>query len=289
MNNEREQGFDPRSDAAKKCSEFPYFTARPVKTIDNGPAWESYEIGVFEHHVDGSEVQIGSYQRNYTFLRTFWWFRRGNRHFALYSSEYTATRLMEIFPGQGFKDLGGEEPASGGFCPVEFYVPDLREYVSQEFSGIGELITDWNNPLASLPPGCEFHKDSETHRGTAKLRGPDGKYLKSKTGWVWGEQQDYESGWIKFPPVHGFVAGCIWGDDSSWKIQYLDLSRVEEGVIERHERFGYIELPASVLLRDAIQILSPLQNPRVNIAIATRWDLQTGKMKPVGVPPWDEE
>lgn len=24
----------------------------------------------------------------------------------------------------------------------------------------------------------------------------------------------------------GFVWGCIWGDDSSWKVQYLDLSRI---------------------------------------------------------------
>jgi hypothetical protein len=40
----------------------------------------------------------------------------------------------------------------------------------------------------------------------------------------------------------GFVWGCYWGDDSSWKVQYLDLSRVQEGVIDRQERFGYVEL-----------------------------------------------
>jgi hypothetical protein len=40
----------------------------------------------------------------------------------------------------------------------------------------------------------------------------------------------------------GFVWGCVWGDDSSWKVQYLDLSRVREGVIRREERFGYVEL-----------------------------------------------
>jgi hypothetical protein len=40
----------------------------------------------------------------------------------------------------------------------------------------------------------------------------------------------------------GFVWGCIWGDDSSWKVQYLDLSRVREGVVRREERFGYVEL-----------------------------------------------
>lgn len=40
----------------------------------------------------------------------------------------------------------------------------------------------------------------------------------------------------------GFVWGCVWGDDSSWKVQYLDLSRVQQGVIRREERFGYVEL-----------------------------------------------
>jgi len=40
----------------------------------------------------------------------------------------------------------------------------------------------------------------------------------------------------------GFVWGCEWGDDSSWKVQYLDLSDVQRGVVRRDERFGYVEL-----------------------------------------------
>jgi len=40
----------------------------------------------------------------------------------------------------------------------------------------------------------------------------------------------------------GFVWGCYWGDDSSWKVQYLDLSGIADGVIKREERFGYLEL-----------------------------------------------
>jgi hypothetical protein len=42
----------------------------------------------------------------------------------------------------------------------------------------------------------------------------------------------------------GFVAGCMWGDDSSWKIQYLDLSGIESGIFSRQERFGYLSMPA---------------------------------------------
>lgn len=42
----------------------------------------------------------------------------------------------------------------------------------------------------------------------------------------------------------GIVCGCVWGDDNSWKIEYLDLSRIEEGILTREARWGYVELPA---------------------------------------------
>jgi hypothetical protein len=40
----------------------------------------------------------------------------------------------------------------------------------------------------------------------------------------------------------GFVAGCIWGDDSSWKVQLLDLRAIEQGILKRIN-FNYHELP----------------------------------------------
>lgn len=43
----------------------------------------------------------------------------------------------------------------------------------------------------------------------------------------------------------GFVCGCIWGDDTSWKVQFLDLSEITNGKIVRDERLGYVELPGS--------------------------------------------
>lgn len=41
----------------------------------------------------------------------------------------------------------------------------------------------------------------------------------------------------------GFVAGCVWGDDSSWKIRPIDLRRIEEGKVETLDSFGYLEMP----------------------------------------------
>lgn len=50
----------------------------------------------------------------------------------------------------------------------------------------------------------------------------------------------------------GFVAGCIWGDDSSGKVQVVDLSNVAANIIAREARFGYCELPDGRSLRDVL-------------------------------------
>lgn len=56
---------------------------------------------------------------------------------------------------------------------------------------------------------------------------------------TWNADQEWPNG------SFGFVWGCLWGDDSSWKVQYLDLSEIEKGIVRRDERFGYVELAAS--------------------------------------------
>lgn len=55
----------------------------------------------------------------------------------------------------------------------------------------------------------------------------------------WDEDSEWPTG------DFGFVWGCYWGDDTSWKVQYLDLSGIQEGIIRREERFGYVELATS--------------------------------------------
>lgn len=77
------------------------------------------------------------------------------------------------------------------------------------FCPVGFYVPDWwDLHDDSILPGSPFwSKDSEL---------PDGSF--------------------------GFVWGCLWGDDSTWKVQWLDLSRVTEGVLTREERFGYMEL-----------------------------------------------
>jgi hypothetical protein len=93
----------------------------------------------------------------------------------------------------------------------------------------------------------------------------------------------------------GFVWGCHWGDDSSWKVQYLDLNRIQEGVIRRDDRFGYVELatsgfesPCLTLDPGTLEKSGPPHFIRVSrydgiaevmFAVEMAFDLDTGKSK----------
>ena len=69
--------------------------------------------------------KIGSYTRTYPILfDTFMPFYQNGGVYALYSANYTTTRVMRL---PSCEDIGGEEPSSGGFCPSEYYVPYLPD------------------------------------------------------------------------------------------------------------------------------------------------------------------
>jgi len=86
----------------------------------------------------------------------------------------------------------------------------------------------------------------------------------------------------------GFISGCVWGDDTSWKLRYLDLLKVEKGIIKMDERFGYVQL-YDMPLKDAVDTsnywkgASPLKgNDELNetyirVAEAEWYDVETGK------------
>lgn len=171
----------------------PYY-AKVLKQLDYGQGyWKTLKVGVFKTGEDGNlDIQVGEYVRNYhTLYKTFYPFKRYGQWYALYSKDYTATRIMSL---PDCKDIGGEEPKGNGFCPVEYYVPQV----------------------------CQSKVDE------------NGKH----------------HFWYEFAPF-GFVSGCVWGDDSSWKVQYLDLTNLQKGEIKRDQRLGYIALPESVKLSDA--------------------------------------
>jgi hypothetical protein len=77
----------------------------------------------------------------------------------------------------------------------------------------------------------------------------------------------------------GFVWGCVWGDDSSWKVQYLDLARVQQGEITRDERFGYVELASHHKLdpREFINCSFHGGGCSVTFSVLETFDVATGK------------
>lgn len=150
----------------------------PQGKNDKGIAyWDHLKVSIF----DNGEF-IGSYVRNYSSMgKTFFPFEQNGKWYALYSKDYTATRVMKL---PECTDICGEEQNAFGFCPYEFYVP----------------------------------KESEGN--------------------------------------FGFVTGCIWGDDSSWKLEFLDLSQIKDGILKREAKFGYLETLDFFDLKDCLDIYS---------------------------------
>jgi hypothetical protein len=91
----------------------------------------------------------------------------------------------------------------------------------------------------------------------------------------------------------GFVWGCHWGDDNNWKVQYLDLSQVQRGIVRREERFGYLELATYGFISPCLTpdaVLTKRSDPprfirvsrwggvaRATFAVEMQFGLDTGK------------
>ncbi len=189
------------------------FFALAEEVVNRPGTWSSERIRVFDRFdPDGAGMprEIGAYVRNYrdSRARTFAPFMRDGQWYALYSRHYTATRIMKL---PSMEDVGGEEPASMGFCPVELWVPRYRTMTFQQKDGRPIDMLDWHQPHEA-----EEEEDSSSD--------PDIQL----SDWAWS-------------PV-GFVAGCHWGDDTSWKIEAFDLRRAGEGAILRYQPLGYLEM-----------------------------------------------
>jgi hypothetical protein len=203
--------------------------------------------------LDGA-TEIGSYRRNYPAFaeETFEPFELGGTWYALYSRDYTSTRVMKL---PECKDVGGEEPNPLGFCPVEFFVPRYRKVVMTQ-SAAGR-VTEY----LSFESKGEERPDQPTLDGHEFAYGP----------------------WLSLDTA--FVAGCLWGDDSTWKLEVIDLSRAAEGIIPRSARFGHVQL-GKMPLAEAVLLDSNLPHweLRASIIRRERRDIRSGAL----IDPYDE-
>lgn len=196
------------------------FSVRSRSMKDAAGGWSSTVVAIYQ-----GDVQIGEYVRNHPhFAReTFHPFQIQGRWYALYSRDCTVTRIMSL---PDCRDIGGEDPSPVGFCPCDYFVPSYRLGATTVRSGRS------NHDFAEILWPEDF---------------ADGSI----------EQEAQAGAWTIGPVAYvpfGFVAGCVWGDDATWKVQWLDLSRADSGILVREERFGYLELPPRMRLRQAIDM-----------------------------------
>lgn len=96
----------------------------------------------------------------------------------------------------------GQESGSGRFCPAVFHVPDVLDILDEK----------------DLQEFKDHQNDTE---------------------------EDFYEEWMKTflqRRSFGLEAGCVWGDDWSYKVQAIELSEVLEGSVSDDRRFGYFVL-----------------------------------------------
>lgn len=192
-------------------------------------------------HVLKDGKEITSYTRNYpTAYGTFEPFRKNGRDYALISPHYTKTSVLDLTTG----DIIAEEQLGWRYQPGEHerFPKGLKE---EGFCPVGFYVPDWwDLNDGSILPGSHH----------------------------WDESEE----WPTDAPL-AFVWGCYWGDDTSWKVQLLDLSDIENGVLTREERFGYIELDSYGDPKEFIRIYQePGYGTTITFSVPTRFDLSSG-------------
>lgn len=191
-----------------------------AESVENAPGtWNSTKISIFR-----DDVLIGEYLRNYSSFGalTFCPFKIDNQWYALYSAHYTTMRVMKLYDDH-IEDWCGQDVDSNGFCPVEIYVPRYR-MVKGSFESDSKT-----QEFETYAVDCDYKTEDEF-------------------------SEDMPEFDVEQHCNFGFVCGCIWGDDSSWKIRYIDLSKISDKELIVTEKFGYWEMPGKLTLRECIDM-----------------------------------
>lgn len=194
--------------------------------------------------------EVCQYQRNYAMLSTFEPFRQLRdgqwKYYALISREYVRLDVLDLQTGEV---IATEQPSEKTLKAARDY---LEKYPRTDTTP-EQWATTWGFcPTEFFVPDWLDDHDPDM--------GPSDSY--------WDESDERVTG------EFGVYSGCVWGDDSSWKLQYVDLSRISEGVVATDDRFGYIELPAAVKIRDAVRYVP--ETDRFAIAMEVYADRSDG-------------
>lgn len=204
-----------------------YFTGTPFfiecSPVSNGPGyWNSTKVSIFKN-----DILIGEYLRNYSSYGkdTFYPFEISNQWYALYSSNYTATRVMKLNE-DSIEDWCGYDLDPNGFCPVEYIVPKYHTFKSSVKSHNGTIKEfEYYSVDIDVNDEQEFVDEANT-----------GEFIST-------QYTDF-----------AFMSGCVWGDDSCWKLAKIDLSKVPEKILTITEDLGYWQLPNNLPLKKCVNM-----------------------------------
>jgi len=187
---------------------------------------------------------VYEYDRNYRMADTFEPFRQLRNgiwyDYALISPDYTRFEVVDLGKGevvavepyptitQEWLDRIDEKAKTGDGWAAKYNVGDERP--DWGFCPVDFRVIDWRDRFTDESPNQTYSYGKGDDR-VEKLVHTDEK-LYSLTG-QWA-----------------LYTGCVWGDDSSWKLRYIDLSRISEGVVTSEDRFGYFPLSGSL---DAVE------------------------------------
>lgn len=247
----------------------PKSSIRSIYTANSRPQQRSVVVEISKNGQPWFE-----YERNYvSLMRTFEPFRQLKdgkwRDYALVSSEYTRLEVLdletrEIIAKEPYptvsKDLAefnperyieGDPMPGFGFCPVDFYVPDWRDNFNEE------------QLQAPSKEKIQRHGDKRDDEQLQKALEIHQKMYENRIrGWL----RDYTG-------QFGVYSGCVWGDDTSWKLRYVDLSQISEGKVTTDERFGYVPLYGDSPLKESVTIV----NGRIVVPMEMEFNLQSGE------------
>jgi len=149
---------------------------------------------------------------------------------------------------------------------------------------VGFYRRDYGDMFRTFHPFVKGDKEyalySDDYTRTAVMELPSCRFVCGEEGDTFGfcpvdfyvpnKEEDELIGERGLDGSFGFVAGCIWGDDCTWKVQWLDLSGIEKGIIRRDsKKLGYISIFRGLSLRQAIDMHHYFpSNPIIHIAPA---------------------
>jgi hypothetical protein len=236
------------------------YTFRLDKKEEPGK-WPTTTVIVEQHNEDGTVEDIYTYERNYAMYRTFEPFRQlkdGVWHdYALISPRYVSFEVLDLEKREVIAKL----PA-----------PTVTEEHHERWRKMGYEKWCEEMPLGTEKPGWGFCPVEFYVPDNAEHHTKDAPYIVSSV-----ESKDYlysEDDLMAFTGQFALYSGCVWGDDSGgWKLRYIDLSRISEGIVTEDERFGYIPVAAKSLK----EIDFWGEDDRIVVPVEVMMNLKTGK------------